>query len=282
MNLVPASRYTIQQLTEAYNQTRVDYLVPMPMSAHRLMEYIQVYDVSLDDSVVAEEGGEILGLCMLGVRGAWGWATRLGVLPTCRRHGAGQALMEYVIQRAVERGCQVVYLEVIVGNVPAYRLFTKLGFRDVRELLVLRRPPGLPHASSPPPAMLTWLDPSQTLLRAAARDWRPAWTNQTESLANARTVGALHLIDQATQASGWISYQTSPLQLRRVLIAPDPGHEAAPAYSLLYHLHSRFPLLDTVAENVPADSPHLPDYKRHGYVESFRRLEMELPLGPPP
>lgn len=279
MNLVPASRYTIPQLTEAYNQTRVDYLVPMPMSAHRLMEYVQVYDVSLDDSVVAEEDGEILGLCMLGVRGERGWATRLGVLPTNRRHGTGQALMEYIIRRAVERECRVVYLEVIVGNVPAYRLFTKLGFQDVRELLVLRRPPGLPHASSLPPATLTWLDPNQTLIRAAARDWRPAWTNQTESLANAQTVQALHLIDQSSGVSGWVSYQTSPLQLRRVMIAPDPGHKAAPAHSLLYYLHNRFPMLDTVAENVPADSPHLPDYKQHGYVESFRRLEMELPLG---
>ena len=55
MKLVPASRFTIQELTAAYNQTRVDYLVPMPMTARRLGEYVADYDVHLDASVVALE-----------------------------------------------------------------------------------------------------------------------------------------------------------------------------------------------------------------------------------
>ncbi len=33
--LVPASAYTVEALTEAYNQTRVDYIVPMPMNPAR-------------------------------------------------------------------------------------------------------------------------------------------------------------------------------------------------------------------------------------------------------
>jgi len=30
IKLVPASQFTIEQLTAIYNQTRVDYLLPMP------------------------------------------------------------------------------------------------------------------------------------------------------------------------------------------------------------------------------------------------------------
>ena len=66
MKLIPADQFTIEQLTEAYNQTRVDYIVPMPMNAARLQEYIDVYDVELAASWVAvNEQDEPLGLGML-------------------------------------------------------------------------------------------------------------------------------------------------------------------------------------------------------------------------
>ena len=39
IEIIPAAQFTIQELTDLYNQTRVDYLVPMPMSADRLAEY---------------------------------------------------------------------------------------------------------------------------------------------------------------------------------------------------------------------------------------------------
>ena len=104
VQLLPAHRFTIAQLTAAYNQTRVDYLVPMPMNAARLAEYIHVYDVDLGASVVALEGDTPLGLAMLGVRPGRSWITRLGVLPTARRHGVGRALMEALLETSDRRG----------------------------------------------------------------------------------------------------------------------------------------------------------------------------------
>lgn len=43
--LVPANHYTIEQLAGFYNETRVDYMVPMPMNEDRLAEYIHDFDV---------------------------------------------------------------------------------------------------------------------------------------------------------------------------------------------------------------------------------------------
>ena len=38
IEIIPADRFTVQELVDLYNQTRVDYLVPMPMNAERLAE----------------------------------------------------------------------------------------------------------------------------------------------------------------------------------------------------------------------------------------------------
>ncbi len=76
-----ASAFTVEELVNAYNQTRVDYIVPMPMNVRRLNEYIHNYDVKLEHSAVAMSGEQILGLSMLGVRPGHCWCTRLGVLP---------------------------------------------------------------------------------------------------------------------------------------------------------------------------------------------------------
>ena len=53
IELIPAEKFTLQELTDLYNQTRVDYLVPMPMNANRLGEYVHDFDIDLARSCVA-------------------------------------------------------------------------------------------------------------------------------------------------------------------------------------------------------------------------------------
>src|SRR3990172_6115180 len=101
IELIPATKFTVQELADLYNQTRVDYLVPMPMNADRLTEYIHIYDVDLNLSCVARgREGQVFGLGMLGVRDDRAWITRLGVLPVSRRSGIGAALVSEMLERA--------------------------------------------------------------------------------------------------------------------------------------------------------------------------------------
>ena len=81
IKLIPASQFTIEQLTAIYNQTRVDYLVSMPMNSTRLAEYISMYDVDLDHSRIALLDNVLLGVAMQSVRDGRAWLTRLSVLP---------------------------------------------------------------------------------------------------------------------------------------------------------------------------------------------------------
>lgn len=279
VRLTPATHYTIEQLTAAYNQTRVDYLVPMPMNAARLSEYIHHYDVDLSRSLVATVEGQVAGLGMLGVRPAQTWMTRLGVIPDGRRHGVGRAIVDGLLAASDALKPQAVMLEVIKNNTPAYNLFIHCGFKEVRELLVLRRPP------APPPQSATgsfrWLDKAEALALLAQRADTPTWITANASLAHAEhLMGMTGLLPDGSE--GWVVFQEQrfrlfPMALARVTLHTQHGDPVALGTALLSAVYQQYPDLDTQTENIAATDPHLPAFFAMGYVESFRRLEMRRP-----
>ncbi len=276
ITVVPASQFTFEELTEAYNQTRVDYIVPMPMNAARLREYVHNYSVDMEASAVAVEGEHILGLAMLGARSERTWITRLGILPAKRRCGTGQLLTEYLIAQSRRLRSEHVLLEVIKHNVPAYQLFQKLGFREIRELLVLRRPPG-PLPAEVDPYAVQRLDHTQAIALLQQRQSVPSWLDETPSLENAGNLAGLR-VELKTGGRGWLVYQNTVFQLGRLVLQTEMGAPRQVALAMMHALHTHHPAQDTKTENFPVTDPHWSALQAMGYVESFRRIEMRLDL----
>lgn len=274
---IPASRYTYEELAEIYNQTRVDYIVPMPMNARRMETYIKTYDVDMDASAIVLNGdGDMCGVGMLGMRGERGWITRLGVVPERRGNNLGSFMMNTLLQGARDRQAKLVQLEVIKGNVPAHRLFSKLGFRETRELLVIRRPPGkitfeLPVAG----AIATALNAAEIQRCMDERGSGASWIDENKSLVQAGGLKGLK-VELPGGHVGWIIYQNTAFQISYIVVhAPAPVRDEM-TLALLYHLHSLHPLQDTKVENLPALDLRWPVFQRMGYMETFRRIEMFL------
>ena len=272
IRLIPASQFTVDELTAIYNQTRVDYMIPMPMNAARLAEYIKIYDVDLDRSLVAVEDETLRGVAMLGVRAERTWITRLGVLPSTRRSGVGEALMRGLLEQSARLGIDFNMLEVIKNNTPAHQLFLKLGFYEVGELLIMRRPPTM-QTYEPVIADARRLERYEALdLVGYDRGTQP-WTNQSESRGHGADIFGLHLT-LPDGSRGWIAYQREKFTLTHFIYKTEEGDPAEMAYAFLSHLHHQYPRLDTHIENIQVNDPHLPGFYRMGYVESFRRIEM--------
>ena len=272
INLIPASQFTIDELTEIYNQTRVDYLVPMPMNAARLAKYVQDYDVDLARSFVAVENGHLRGVAMLGVRNERTWITRLGVIPSTRRGGVGEALMRGLLEQSVALNIDFTMLEVIKNNTPAHQLFLKLGFYEIGELLILRRSPSR-TLLEPVVADAKRLERYEALdLIGYDRGTQP-WTNQSESMRHSPEVFGMRLT-LPDGSRGWIAYQREKFTLTHFIYKTEEGDPEKMAYAFLSHLHHQYPRLDTHIENIQVNDPHLPAFYKMGYVESFRRIEM--------
>ncbi len=277
---VPASRYSFDELADLYNQTRVDYIVPMPMNARRLQEYVHTYDIILDLSVVALNAeGEVTGLGMLGLRDDRAWISRLGVLPEKRGRRTGLFIMEHLLHQARLNGAQSALLEVVKGNVPAHTLFRKLGFHETRELLIIRRPPGTAPLI-PPPEVCRVVEMDEAGI-AACLTIRPpgaSWLEETRSLYRAGSLKGLW-VTLTSGDSGWIVYQQTPFQLTHIVCGTSSPVRELVASALLCQLHRLNPHQDAKVENMPADSPYLPAFVNVGYLETFRRIEMSVQLG---
>ena len=274
MDVITADHFTYEQLTDAYNQTRVDYLVPMPMNVARLREYSRVYDISLRHSCVAVDGDIMLGLGMLGVRNNRAWITRLGVLPQGRRKGTGNRIMETLIEQAENDNLGYVWLEVIKGNTPAHTLFRKFGFVETRELIVARRPPNPNQDSSLLSRVkrVTTLNHEEAIILLSHRQNRPNWLNETETLQNAKNLSAL-LVELHNGGRGWVTYHAGLLQLTRIIVEVTAGDVTEVTETVLHVLHRRHKRQDAISENL-FDEAQWEGYQKMGYFDSFRRIEM--------
>lgn len=284
IELIAATKFSLEELAEAYNETRIDYIIPMPMTVERLRQYIRLYDVDLSCSCAAVLGGNILGIGMLGVRQGRGWVTRLGVLPSGRRQGVGSRLMSFLLNAARQRQLVEVWLEVIEGNNPAHELFRNLGFRETRQLLIARRPPAFremahgERAARPGLRNVRTLDLEATLRLLPHRKDRPNWLNQNESLQKVDDLSSL-LVDTTDGGQGWVTFKTSLLRLTKIVVNVVEGNPQHVTATLLQTLHEFFPTQDAIAENIPAQAPIWPGFEQMGYFEAFRRIEMVKQMG---
>jgi len=274
--LVPASVYDYAALAEIYNETRVDYIVPMPMNAARMKEYIEVYDIALDASfVVLAEGRQPVGLGMLGIRAERAWITRLGVLPMQRGRRLGQALMDAMREAAWARGCRLIQLEVIAGNDPARHLFIANRFVDRRDLFVVRRPPrtGLTTPLSDLNLHITPIAQDNVASVLASRTDCPSWIDESISLLQSGKLRGYEAANADGQRS-WVVYHAGTLQLTHFAFGAFISDKMA--RTLLFTVHAAHPASDTKIENVPANSPYWPVMQSLGYIPTFTRQEMVL------
>ncbi|MFT5194196.1 MAG: hypothetical protein ACI9EW_002677 [Cellvibrionaceae bacterium] len=251
----------------------------MPMTPARLKEYVEMYDVDLASScaVIDEHEPElIMGLGMLGVRDNRSWITRVGVLPYTRKLGAGSDILEELVAISEKLEVGFTWLEVISGNEPAYRLFIKNRFKQTRELMVLRRPPGTQiedEASLPSPTSIEKLDSSEAIQQMIFKDGQPNWLNQPETFRNVKELEVRKLIfDNGWE--GWIFYERTLIQLKRVFVQVLSGPTEKVTARVLAWLHREYPMQDAVCENFEVNDLRIKGYLRVGYFESFRRIEM--------
>lgn len=136
-DFLSAAELTASERTELFNAAYEDYVIPFQVDERRLRFIERAFGHDLDASLVAvADDGTKIGFANLARDGSDGWVGGVGVVPAHRGSGVGEALMRRLHDAARGLGLERVWLEVIMENEPALRLYEKLGYERVRELEV--------------------------------------------------------------------------------------------------------------------------------------------------
>ena len=248
MTLAPASDFDSATLAALFTAGYEGYFVPVHVDETALRFMIGAWDIDLDRSRVAVEGGEPVGLAFLAVRGDSSWIGGVGIALARRGRGIGRRLMKAVLADAP----RPVSLEVIEQNEPAKRLYDSLGFEVVRTLEVWSL-----TAEAPESTARALADPGP--LGQAALPWQRQDASLPEAFDGIETDGGTALIRVANG-------RVSVLQL-------DAADEDAAA-ALLAAARARGSSLHYV--NVPEGDPAAAALRRLGGTLDLRQFEMRL------
>lgn len=134
VELVPAASFSLDELARLLTASFEGYVVPMNVDEATFRRMVELFDLNLDASRVAIGGGQPVGLVNVALRGTAAWIGGMGVVAQRRCNGLGARLMHAAHEAAFARGACELWLEVITSNVPAIRLYEKLGYEHVRDL----------------------------------------------------------------------------------------------------------------------------------------------------
>ena len=183
MEITAARSLTLSALTGVSNAGFSEYVVPMQMTEAALAEHLDVNAIDLGCSQVLADPDQDppVAFALIARRADEAWVGGVGTAPACRGRGLGERVLRAGVNAAAERGCGVVWLEVITTNRAAIALYEKLGFDHVRDLIVWSLPaPATPDA--PPGARQVELMPAHDWI-AAHRATREPWQRSDGALA---------------------------------------------------------------------------------------------------
>ena len=272
LRIVSAASVSLEEYAAAFTSAFRDYRFAIAFDAGMLARRVRFEQHDLENSLLAYEGGEAVGVAGLAARGDRGWVAGLAVVPRLRGRGLGRELMSALLARARASGLRRLSLEVLADNDGARRLYERAGMRVTRGLVILERPAGAGAAETAGDAPRK--APAGELLAHFARLHRepPAWQRDLPSLLAAnlrglyvggrRRPGAYALIGQSRDGNRYVSD-----------LAAADDERAEEMCAALGHMPDALKII-----NEPERSPFVAPLLRHGFAEVARQHEMSVEL----
>ncbi|GGG43655.1 GNAT family N-acetyltransferase [Hymenobacter glacieicola] len=191
MTLPPASALTARPVLDfpsahvaaAMTRSFQGYFVPMLFDAASFERRFRGEHLDPAASRLWFRGEELVGVVFIARRGWQSRVAAMGLVPEFRGQGLGRTMLGSALEEARQRGDHTMLLEVFTVNEPAIRLYERLGFRRVRQLLGFRREAGVAAGTA---EVLTEIDPLE-LARAVLRETEEPqpWLSSGETLLSA-------------------------------------------------------------------------------------------------
>ncbi len=274
LNFKSATTVSLDELAAAFSHSFAGYFYPMQTNGEILARRVRLEQLDLQNSLLAYQGADFVGLWLFGMRGERGWCGGFGIVPEFRGRGCASLLMSEFIARA--RGCGVksLSLEVLTRNTPAIRLYQRAGMRVTRDLIIFERTRSAEDSTAAYTHDLKEGQPA-TLLRHFERlhAWKLAWQRDKISLLMADLLQGFYLGDEdAPDAYALLFKRPDGSMLVLDLAAANKDY----ADALSAGIATRCGALRVV--NEPEESLFNHALRLHGFAEVDRQHDMVCEL----
>lgn len=203
-----------------------DYQVRIQLSPAELRHMFRQNSVSLDASVGAFAGEELVGFWVNGLRTIGGrivaYDSGTAIFPEFRGQGIAELMAKRSVKQLRQLGVEAYLLEVITTNERALQIYRKDGFAVTRTLACYNAPEPRFDAEEPAGIVFTG-GPFEPVIAPEfpAAEYRPSWQNTLEAAENIRD--AVHAVvarfDSAIVGFGLVD--TLRARIMQIGIAPD-------------------------------------------------------------
>jgi ribosomal protein S18 acetylase RimI-like enzyme len=176
-------------LHHAFLEAFSDYVVPLQPTEEGLRDMFTRRGADLTLSCGAFENGKLVGFTINGIDEFEAlltiYDTGSGVHPEFRRRGISDAIFRFLLPKLKETGAEQYLLEVFENNLPAVRLYQKIGFQTFRKFRAYR---GFvsPKNSSDSRFEIRETIPDLDFWKRQW-DWHPSWQNSIRSIERSKS-----------------------------------------------------------------------------------------------
>ncbi|MBC7888131.1 MAG: GNAT family N-acetyltransferase [Ferruginibacter sp.] len=178
----------VQTLRSCFNAAFKNYYTPIQLSREQFADKLitEAIDLKLSFGIFDED--ELVGFILNGIditgsqKVAYNTAT--GILPEYRGYRLSYLLLEHSILQLKQAGVTKIILEVIEQNIPAKKVYERVGFIVTRKLNSYI---GKPVLQEPQPIEIeTLASPDWELIRKNC-EWKPSWQYSTNCIKRAQS-----------------------------------------------------------------------------------------------
>jgi ribosomal protein S18 acetylase RimI-like enzyme len=174
------------RLYEAFVEAFSDYVFPFALTEAQFRNHINLNAVDLARTVGYFDSGRLVGFSLNGF-GDWNGTPTVydagtGVVPSMRRRGISEAMFEMMLPPFKNAGIEQFLLEVVTTNAGAIRLYEKLGFSTVRELVLLQCDGKVKPAVTGPNVDIRDIEHPDWQHLQTFWDGTPSWQNSVEAV----------------------------------------------------------------------------------------------------
>lgn len=276
----------LEAIRQGFNRGFSDYKYGAILDLAAIQSYLDRSAIDPANCAVVlayEEGLWIgAGVALLALEGDEGWCGGLAVAPAYRRRRAAERLMVMLHRQAQRRGAAQLRLEVLAENSAARALYARLGYEQVRELLIWERS----HDQGMLPAAAVRLEAAEpsTVLDTLYQwhDLPLAWQRRRAYLHRMRSqMAGVTISTLEGQSVAYALYYYRPSvgngasKVQVLDIAVDPAGNIADAGRLLLQaLQREYVEADLTLVNEPADSVLSPILESLGFQVTERQFEL--------